>query len=217
MLVLLLSVNVGVTSMVAIGILTYNALQLLKKCVDTIRRYTSADHEIWVADDGSTDGTTQWVADQQIGKSYPHAGVASNRNRILRHLFDREKYSEIIMVDDDAVVSLHGWEIPWISAAKIYGLCMYDSSHSSLGLTFRMPISGHCMSISRSCYSQVGEFDERYDAGWGYEDGDYVRRYESACRNACPTLSYGVSGGGSGRWCRDEELAVNRAIYAATK
>jgi GT2 family glycosyltransferase len=43
---------------------TYNRFTFLRECVLTIREFVSRDYEIIVADGGSTDGSREWMVDQ---------------------------------------------------------------------------------------------------------------------------------------------------------
>ncbi|MGE5799190.1 MAG: glycosyltransferase, partial [Syntrophaceae bacterium] len=48
-------------SLVSIVILTFNQMNYTKECVESIRKHTPEPHEILFVDNGSTDGTTQWL------------------------------------------------------------------------------------------------------------------------------------------------------------
>ena len=50
---------------VAVVIVTYNRLSLLKECVDSVRAQTYEDFAIIVVNNGSTDGTEEWLKDQK--------------------------------------------------------------------------------------------------------------------------------------------------------
>lgn len=49
---------------VAVVIVTYNRLPLLKECIDSIRAQTYTDFSIIVINNGSTDGTEAWLKEQ---------------------------------------------------------------------------------------------------------------------------------------------------------
>ena len=50
--------------MVATVVVTYNRLSYLKDLIESLRRQTYADHRIVVINNGSTDGTTEWLGEQ---------------------------------------------------------------------------------------------------------------------------------------------------------
>jgi glycosyltransferase involved in cell wall biosynthesis len=68
---------------VSVIIPTYNRVELLKKTVESVRRQTYVDYEIIVVNDGSTDGTAEWLQQQIdiIGVSQINAGIAASRNK----------------------------------------------------------------------------------------------------------------------------------------
>lgn len=56
--------RVDATPIVSIVVPTYNRIGRLRRCVDKIRRNVTHAHEVIVVDGGSTDGTREWLADQ---------------------------------------------------------------------------------------------------------------------------------------------------------
>ncbi|MDR3604182.1 MAG: glycosyltransferase [Syntrophaceae bacterium] len=68
---------------VSVIIPTYNRLELLKKTVVSVRSQSFRDFEIIVINDGSSDGTAEWLAEQHdvIGVNQPNSGIASSRNK----------------------------------------------------------------------------------------------------------------------------------------
>jgi glycosyltransferase involved in cell wall biosynthesis len=67
---------------ISVIIPTYNRLELLKQTVDSVRTQTFRDFELIVVNDGSTDGTGQWLETQPDLKPVYQAnrGIASSRN-----------------------------------------------------------------------------------------------------------------------------------------
>ncbi len=68
---------------VSVIIPTYNRLELLKETVDSVRKQHFRDFEIVVINDGSDDGTAEWLAQQSdvIFVDQPNSGIASSRNK----------------------------------------------------------------------------------------------------------------------------------------
>ena len=46
---------------VSVIIPTYNRVELLKQTVESVRCQTYSDYEIIIVNDGSTDGTAEWL------------------------------------------------------------------------------------------------------------------------------------------------------------
>ena len=69
-------------------LLTHNCLDLTKKCVESVRRQ-SVDTHIMVIDNGSTDGTLEWLEDHvDYWDAADHnAGVSQGWNAGLEHFF----------------------------------------------------------------------------------------------------------------------------------
>ena len=59
---------------VSVVIPTYNRLPILKKCLDALEKQSLIDeiqnYEILIVDDGSTDGTTDWL--ENNNENFPH-------------------------------------------------------------------------------------------------------------------------------------------------
>jgi len=67
---------------VSVIIPTFNRLNLLKETVDSVRGQTFRDFEIIIVDDGSTDGTSEWLKTQADVRylSQRNSGIATSRN-----------------------------------------------------------------------------------------------------------------------------------------
>lgn len=86
---------------------TYNRKPILEKCLRAMERQTFADYEIVVVDDGSTDGTVEWL--QSHAADFPHVrlfcqnhgGAAGARN----YGVEQAKGDTIVFIDSDLVVT----------------------------------------------------------------------------------------------------------------
>jgi glycosyltransferase involved in cell wall biosynthesis len=67
---------------ISVIIPTYNRLELLRETVNSVRSQTFTDFEIIVVNDGSTDGTAEWLAEQTDIKAInqQNQGIATSRN-----------------------------------------------------------------------------------------------------------------------------------------
>lgn len=98
-------------NMVSIIILTWNQLELTKQCVESILKHTDLPYEIIFVDNGSSDGTAQWLT-----------GLAQNDNRLSVILNDSNlgfaagcnqglmaaKGDTLVLLNNDTVVT-PGW------------------------------------------------------------------------------------------------------------
>lgn len=86
---------------------TYNRKPILEKCLRAMERQTFSDYEIVVVDDGSTDGTVEWL--QSHAAEFPHVrlfcqnhgGAAGARN----YGVEQAKGDTIVFIDSDLVVT----------------------------------------------------------------------------------------------------------------
>lgn len=95
----------GFTSII---LLTYNQLEYTKKCVESIQRYTPEPHEIIFVDNGSTDGTREYL--QNLAKESDHIeiilndrnlGFAAGNNQALQ----KARGNYILLLNNDVVVT----------------------------------------------------------------------------------------------------------------
>lgn len=68
---------------ISVIIPTYNRVQLLRETVESVRNQTFRDFEIIVVNDGSTDGTSEWLRAQRDLRvvEQENSGIAASRNR----------------------------------------------------------------------------------------------------------------------------------------
>jgi len=86
---------------VSVIIPTYNRVSLLAETLDSVARQTFTDYEIIVVDDGSDDGTRDFIAsrDQRIQYHWQeNQGVSEARNHALRNV--RSKFVAFLDSDD---------------------------------------------------------------------------------------------------------------------
>lgn len=86
---------------------TYNRKPILEKCLRALERQQFPDYEVVVVDDGSTDGTVEWL--RSYAAEFPHVrlfcqdhgGAAGARN----HGVEQAKGDTIVFIDSDLVVT----------------------------------------------------------------------------------------------------------------
>ncbi len=96
---------------VSVVIPTYNRRPILEKCLTALERQTPCpeleSYEVMVIDDGSTDGTPEWL--REASERFPHVrlieqvhgGPAEGRNRGVDHA----RGDVIVFIDSDLVVT----------------------------------------------------------------------------------------------------------------
>ncbi|MCL6444331.1 MAG: glycosyltransferase family 2 protein [Alicyclobacillus sp.] len=107
------STDGGMRPVVSVVVLTYNSLKVLPECLASLERCTSAsDLEVIVADNGSNDGTVDWLcAYEAIAKSKPFArfvflplgknrGFAYGNNRAM----EQSSGEYILLLNPDTIV-----------------------------------------------------------------------------------------------------------------
>jgi glycosyltransferase involved in cell wall biosynthesis len=87
--------------LVSVIVPVYNAKTTLPDTIDSIQRQTFQDFELIVIDDGSTDGTLEWVRSVRDRRlhvfSYPNGGLSVARNRGI----ERSQGEFISFIDSD--------------------------------------------------------------------------------------------------------------------
>jgi|GEM_PF-1493402 len=196
-------------SLTSIIILTRNNLEYTKMCLESIRRYTPELHEIIVVDNGSTDGTIEYLEAQEdvkLIKNGLNLGFALGNNLGLREA--RGEY--IVILNNDTVVT-EGWLTRLISSAQsnpqvgivgprsnyVVGPQMVSnvpyggdmnamqefSRQWSLENSGRyeeaLRVIGFCMLVKREVIEKIGGFDPYYEAG-NFEDDDFCIRAQRA-------------------------------------
>lgn len=96
---------------VSIIILTWNQLEYTKECLEALDRHTKLNHEIIIVDNGSTDGTPNWLKERAAGDSRlrlalnsDNRGFAAGCNQGLA----LAKAEWLILLNNDVVVT-EGW------------------------------------------------------------------------------------------------------------
>lgn len=83
-------------------VVTYNRLGLLKKCIEAVKKQTFKDFDIIVVNNGSTDGTEEWlksIKDLNV-LSQPNLGGSGGFHNGLQYAYDKG-YDYFWIMDDD--------------------------------------------------------------------------------------------------------------------
>ncbi|RUS44648.1 glycosyltransferase family 2 protein [Cohnella sp. AR92] len=181
---------------------SYNRLDLLARCVQSIRKHTKSDYEIIIADNGSSDGTTTWCLSERIpfislarNEGFP---VACNKGMRLA------SGDTLVLLNNDTVVSANWldnlntalYSSPDVGMVgpmsnQVSGKQQVQYPYADLdefqriaeGVNQSNPakwrraerLVGFCLVLRRELMERIGLLDERFSPGH-YEDDDYCLR-----------------------------------------
>lgn len=196
---------------VGIGIITCNRQWKLKECVTRLRMMTREPFDLMVADDGSTDGTLDYLREERIPVvTGRNRNVAWNKNRALQALGGRG-HEMILLLEDDCFAVKPDWFEFWTQIVRRWGHVSYAGPWWPKELTLRgagtvaSPFfcgatTAQVSGFRSDVLAAVGFFDTRFRrfghehtehstriirAGYGgnqwQEDGK--RRYDYLCAN----------------------------------
>ncbi|WP_336786068.1 glycosyltransferase family 2 protein [Paenibacillus sp. MMO-177] len=177
---------------------TCNAFPLLRETIATIRKHTKDPYELIVIDNGSTDGTLEYLKRERIiaislpiNTGFPAAcnwGMRLARGERLLLL------NNDVLVTDGWLSSMHSVLDSDTSIGLVGPMTNYASGRQQTAMTGRYDefaaqlqidengqrefvkrIIGFCMLFTRSLMQTIGVLDERFSPGH-FEDDDYCYR-----------------------------------------
>lgn len=181
---------------VHIAILAHNALEFTDCCLASVIEHTITPHKIYILDNGSDDGTRQWLETLQVANvnvilSSQNLGVAVGRNRLLKAILERAQPEELILFLDNDVEVSHGWDQPFadlfsqradVAIAGVTGhdILIGDDRRELLPSPLVEAadvdvVSGYCLWVRAGIAADLGPFDENLGLFW-HEDDDYCVR-----------------------------------------
>ncbi len=184
---------------------TYNRLELTKQTIDNIFKNTKQPYNLAIVDNGSTDGTKQYLA-ELIDKYKPvfnysdtrlvcqyndeNKGIVIGRNQALLLADDPEQTSQAswyVTIDNDVLMP-DGWleeSIAILKANPKYGMIGVNMEGfayelvSEGGKTFQRKPQGNlgtaCMVFPKSLHKMLGFFNIEYSL-YAHEDADFSMR-----------------------------------------
>ena len=150
-------------------ILSRNNLDLTKRCVESVRAQ-DVPTEVYLWDNGSTDGTVEWIAENipsdHRWTMYENCGVTHAWNSLIGHMFIRD-YPFACVVNNDAILP-KGFLRELGATALIYG-CEFITGvavdYMPTEVAPFQPPSPHpdfsAFMLSRAVWEKIGPFDER--------------------------------------------------------
>jgi len=171
---------------VGIGICTYNRAYRVGQLIDMVRQATPHDCRLFVADDGSADGTVEVLEEKKVLYTTGlNLGVARNKNRLLQML---QSYDFIFILEDDLIIKKEGWVELFLQAHKqsnihyllfcpewYYGEQIAISEFG--GVRFSHPIhdGGVCSFYTKKVIETCGGFHPDF-RGYGREHCEFTDR-----------------------------------------
>ena len=192
----------------SIVIVNWNTRNLLRSCLQSVQEETNLSHEVWVVDNGSSDGSPEMVRNEfpavHLIANGDNKGFAAANNQGLAAATG----DYLVMLNNDTHVT-PGWVATLvrhlqrsetlgmlgpvtnnignearidIRYADMEGMLQaasdYTARHAGL-LTPLHTAAFFCVMMPRRVYETVGELDEAFGIGM-FEDDDYCRRVQQA-------------------------------------
>lgn len=225
---------------VRIAILTHNALEFSEACLYSLLAHSREPCEIIVLDNGSEDGTREWLAARclpnlHVMLSPVNLGVPKGRNRLLAMTLPATQPEDLIVFMDNDVEVLPGWQEPFVElfsrepAAGIAGIAGHDLLvHEDWRELLPSPeagpvrvdvVSGYCLWVRGGVAAALGPFDENLGLFW-HEDDDYCVRaaglgYEVYALPGTKVVHHGHKSGAANEAQLDELSRRNQSYLAA--
>jgi len=190
----------GLTSII---IVTHNQLGYTKECVESIRLRTDEPYELIFVDNGSTDGTPEYLAslaDAQLIENTNNRGFPAAVNQGIA----RARGEQILLLNNDTVVST-GWLDRMLRALRSDPrIGLVGPSSNSVSGSQMIPVNyfdmssmdgfawdwgklhagrreetdrliGFCLLVKRAVIDEIGVLDEQFGIGC-FEDDDFCIR-----------------------------------------
>jgi len=148
-------------------LLTHNNLDLTKRCVESIRSQ-DLKTTIEIIDNGSTDGTPEWLSEQGINNSKlgSNYGVSVGWNQGLRYFFELPHHEDhVLVVNNDTILppwfyrELLARHVEFVTGVSVGSMEQIAAPPALCPLVPSPDFSAFLM--RREAWQRVGLFDER--------------------------------------------------------
>ena len=179
----------------SVVVVNWNTLDMLTRCLDTLKGSVRIQHEVVVVDNGSTDGSAKMLgarADVRTVLLPENRGYAGGNNAGI----GTASGEAVCLLNSDAFVTRGALE-SLVETVRQPGVGLAGPcTNRARGLQRRKPwlgfipppfrpvcetdfLSFFCVMVRREVLVSVGLLDERFKIGT-YEDNDYCRRVKAA-------------------------------------
>lgn len=178
-----------VPATVSVIIPTYNRLGVLQRALESVRQQSYAPHEVIVVDDGSTDGTGEWLKTNgkpDIIISQSNHGVSHARNRAIERatgfwiaLLDSDDfwYKDKLWLQMNALINNTQFRLchcdeHWIRNDKRVNQKLKHKKHGGHIFEHCLPLCAMSPSatvMQKNMFNQYGLFDESLPACEDYD------------------------------------------------
>ncbi|MFI5337380.1 MAG: glycosyltransferase family 2 protein [Opitutales bacterium] len=180
----------------AVVIPVLNQLAYTQGCLQCLQPDLAAGARVVIVDNGSTDGTKDWLAAQPgltVVRNEENRGCAPAWNQGVA----AAREAEWVVVLNNDVLLPAGWLAALLGAAERHGLDIacpalrerdqnYDFAGYARdfmaklgGVVRRGGAHGVCFAVRRAVFGKIGGFDEAFRIGQ-FEDADFFRRARQA-------------------------------------
>ena len=169
---------------IEIIMVTHDNLELTRKAIASIQKFTNAEYKLHVVDNASEHRMREWLDKQNFPVSFQeeNLGIAEARNVGIKQLSNNCEY--VLFVDNDIEITQDDWlpklltgfvekDVAAVGPCSDYvsGLQTINLRTSKQYLCVPFLIT-FCMLVRRSVVDEIGEFDG-FGALWGNTDIDY--------------------------------------------
>ncbi len=180
-----------------IAILTYNALDYTKLCLASLQQHSTEAYNVFIVDNGSTDGTREWLAELPDANVFAefspvNLGVPGGRNRLLQLIQPHLPEDGFVIFMDNDIEVMPGWvehfsnffaAHPHVGIGTAVGHhFIVREDHRELGAVpvgaptpVDVACGGFVCWVRSATAKAVGDYDERLGLFW-HEDDDYTVR-----------------------------------------
>jgi glycosyltransferase involved in cell wall biosynthesis len=156
----------------SIIILTCNQIEYTRKCLDSIFMHTQGPFELIIVDNGSTDGTVEYLESEVLKK---HSDLSikiiknnENKGSEIGIIGPRSNY-----VSGPQRVEEIDYDIHTLKGLTEFSNKFADDHVGQIQQVLR--VVGFCMLIKRAVIDKIGAMDDRYRLG-NFEDDDFSLR-----------------------------------------